>query len=63
MSKHPRMLRDIALVRVRTDSRQRLCRPHAGAPRPLRGLVKAYEGLWSERLDRVMRSWRSARGR
>jgi DNA-binding transcriptional ArsR family regulator len=51
VSKHLRVLREVGLVRVREDGRQRI---YALEPGPLRAVydwVKGYERLWSERFD------------
>jgi DNA-binding transcriptional ArsR family regulator len=53
VSKHLRVLREVDLVRVRTDGRQRLYRVNAPALRPLHDWVSRFERLWNERYDRL----------
>lgn len=51
VSKHLRVLREVGLVRVRDDGRQRLYRLDG---RPLKSIfewVRTYERTWSERFD------------
>ena len=51
VSKHLRVLREVGLVTVRDDGRQRLYRVNA---QPLKGIhdwVATYEHEWSQRLD------------
>ena len=53
VSKHLRVLREVGVVDVREDGRQRLYRVNAQALRPIHDWVQAYERLWSERFDRL----------
>ncbi|HUG32111.1 MAG TPA: metalloregulator ArsR/SmtB family transcription factor [Acidimicrobiia bacterium] len=53
VSKHLKVLKDVGLVRSRAEGRQRLYRIAALALKPIHDWVKDYEGLWSERLDRL----------
>src|SRR3954453_2977115 len=59
VSKHLRVLRDVGLVDVRDEGRQRIYRLNAPALKPIHDWVKGYEALWSERfelLDDVLRN-------
>jgi DNA-binding transcriptional ArsR family regulator len=49
VSKHLRVLREVGVVEVREDGRQRLYRLNARALQPIHDWVKSYERLWSER--------------
>lgn len=51
VSKHLRVLREVGLVDVRDQGRQRLYRLHGPALKPIHDWVKAYEQLWSERFE------------
>ena len=51
VSKHLRVLREVGLVDVREDGRQRFYRLNAAPLRPIHAWVQAYERLWTERLD------------
>ena len=51
VSKHLRVLREVGLVDVRDDGRQRLYRLHGPALKPIYDWVKTYERTWNERLD------------
>jgi DNA-binding transcriptional ArsR family regulator len=53
VSKHLRVLREVGAVDVRGDGRQRLYRLNGRALKPIHDWVKAYEGTWSERFDRL----------
>ena len=53
VSKHLRVLREVGAVDVREDGRQRLYRLNGRALKPIHDWVKEYEGLWSERFDRL----------
>ncbi len=53
VSKHLRVLREVGVVDVRHDGRQRLYRLNGHALKPIHDWVKNYEGLWSERFDRL----------
>src|SRR5215469_16288813 len=53
VSKHLRVLRQVGLVDVRDEGRQRLYRLNGHPLRPIHDWVKQYEQLWSERLDRL----------
>ena len=57
VSKHLRVLREVGLVRVREEGRQRIYRLDAGPLREVFDWVKDYERLWTERfalLDAVL---------
>ena len=51
VSKHLRVLREVGLVDVRDEGRQRLYRLHGPALKPIHDWVKQYERAWNERLD------------
>ena len=51
VSKHLRVLREVGVVDVREDGRQRLYRLNGRALKPIHDWVKAYERLWDERFD------------
>jgi DNA-binding transcriptional ArsR family regulator len=57
VSKHLRVLREVGLVEVRDDGRQRIYRVNAPALRPIYDWVKDFEQLWTDRfrlLDDVL---------
>jgi DNA-binding transcriptional ArsR family regulator len=51
VSKHLRVLREVGLVEVRDEGRQRLYRLNARGLKPIHDWVKAYERSWNERFD------------
>ena len=51
VSKHLRVLREVGLVEVREQGRQRLYRLNGSALKPIHDWVKSYERLWSERFE------------
>ena len=51
VSKHLRVLREVGVVDVREDGRQRLYRVNGHALKPIHDWVKAYEATWSERFE------------
>ncbi len=51
VSKHLRVLREVGLVDVRDEGRQRLYRLNAGPLKPIHDWVKGYEQTWSERFE------------
>jgi len=53
VSKHLRVLRDVGLVYVRRDGRQKLYRTNADAIRPLHDWAATFERLWRHQLARV----------
>ena len=53
VSKHLRVLRDVGVVAVRAEGRQRLYRLNAQALKPIHDWVKPYERTWSERFDQM----------
>ena len=53
VSKHLRVLREVGLVDVRDDGRQRLYRLNGHALKPIHDWVKNYEWSWSQRFDRL----------
>jgi DNA-binding transcriptional ArsR family regulator len=61
VSKHLRVLRDVRLVKVREDGRQRIYRLNGYALKPIHDWVKNYERSWErsfERLDAVLEELR-----
>jgi DNA-binding transcriptional ArsR family regulator len=53
VSKHLRVLREVGLVRVRQDGRQKLYQTNAAAIRPLHEWTGAFERFWRQTLTRV----------
>ena len=53
VSKHLRVLREVGVVDVRDDGRQRLYRLNGHALKPIHDWVKDYERTWSERFDEL----------
>lgn len=53
VSKHLRVLREVGLVEVRDDGRQRLYRLNGEALKPIYDWVKTYERTWSERFNQI----------
>src|SRR5580693_1207581 len=53
VSKHLRVLREVGLVDVRDEGRQRLYRVNGHGLKPIYDWVKTYEQTWSERFDRL----------
>ncbi|MEA2348844.1 MAG: hypothetical protein QOG62_2631 [Thermoleophilaceae bacterium] len=53
VSKHLRVLREVGVVDVREEGRQRLYRVNAEALKPIHDWVKDYERLWTERFERL----------
>ncbi len=53
VSKHLRVLREVGVVDVRDEGRQRLYRLNGHALKPIHDWVKNYERSWSERFDRL----------
>jgi DNA-binding transcriptional ArsR family regulator len=51
VSKHLRVLREVGLVEVRDQGRQRLYRLNSEPLKPIHAWVKNYERLWNERYD------------
>jgi DNA-binding transcriptional ArsR family regulator len=52
-SKHLRVLRQVNLVSVRTEGKQRLYSLNAEKLQPVHDWVKTYERFWNERFDRL----------
>jgi len=52
-SKHLRVLREVGLVRVRSDGQQRLYGLNASALKPVHDWTSGFEQLWNERFDRL----------
>ena len=53
VSKHLRVLREVGLVDVRDEGRQRIYRLNGRSLKPIHDWVKNYERSWSERFDRL----------
>jgi DNA-binding transcriptional ArsR family regulator len=53
VSKHLRVLREVGLVDVRDEGRQRLYRLNGRPLKPIHDWVKTYEWSWSRRFDRL----------
>jgi DNA-binding transcriptional ArsR family regulator len=53
VSKHLRVLREVGLVEVRDEGRQRLYRLNAQPLKPIHDWVQSYQDLWTERFTRL----------
>jgi DNA-binding transcriptional ArsR family regulator len=53
VSKHLRVLRDVGLVDLRRDGRQKLYRTNADAIRPLHEWTGTFERYWRHQLSRI----------
>jgi DNA-binding transcriptional ArsR family regulator len=53
VSKHLRVLREVGLVEVREDGRQRFYRLNAGPLKAIDDWIRPYEQLWSQRFERL----------
>ena len=53
VSKHLRVLREVGLVEVRDEGRQRLYRLHGEPLKPIFDWVRAYEQSWSRRFEQM----------
>lgn len=53
VSKHLRVLREVGLVEVRDEGRQRLYRLNAGPLQPIYEWLKNYERMWTARFERL----------
>ena len=53
VSKHLRVLREVGVVDVRDEGRQRVYRLNGHALKPIHDWVKSYERSWSERFDQL----------
>jgi DNA-binding transcriptional ArsR family regulator len=53
VSKHLRVLRQVGLVDVRDQGRQRMYRVNGHPLKPIHDWVKTYEESWSQRFDRL----------
>lgn len=51
VSKHLRVLREVGVVDVRSQGRERFYRLNGPALKPIHDWVKSYERLWSDRFD------------
>lgn len=64
VSKHLRVLREVGLVDVRDEGRQRIYRLDGRPLKPIHDWVRAYEQTWEqrfERLDTVLEELRAAK--
>lgn len=53
VSRHLRVLREVGLVEVREEGRQRLYRLNGAPLKTIHDWVKAYEQTWTARFDRL----------
>jgi DNA-binding transcriptional ArsR family regulator len=53
VSKHLRVLREVGVVAVREEGRQRVYRLNGRALKPIHDWVRNYERSWSERFDQL----------
>lgn len=53
VSKHLRVLREVGLVEVRDEGRQRMYRLNARPLKPIHDWVRDYEALWKQRFRRM----------
>ena len=53
VSKHLRVLREVGVVDVRDQGRQRLYRLNGAALKPIHDWVSNYEHLWSDRFEQM----------
>ena len=53
VSKHLRVLREVGVVDVREEGRQRVYRLNGRALKPIHDWVKTYEDAWSERFEQL----------
>ena len=53
VSKHLRVLREVGLVRVRDEGRQRIYRVDGEPLKPMHDWVKGYERSWQDRFERL----------
>jgi DNA-binding transcriptional ArsR family regulator len=53
VSKHLRVLREVGLLDVRDEGRQRLYRLNGRSLKPIHDWVKTYERTWNERFEGV----------
>jgi DNA-binding transcriptional ArsR family regulator len=53
VSKHLRVLREVGVVDVRDEGRQRLYRLNGRPLKPIHDWVSSYERLWSDRFDEL----------
>ena len=51
VSKHLKVLREVGLVRVREEGRERIYRLEGRSLKPIHDWVKNYERMWTERFD------------
>ena len=68
VSKHLRVLREVGLVDVRDEGRQRMYRVNGQPLKPIHDWVKHYERSWSQRFDRLdvvlkeLKEWENGNG-
>jgi DNA-binding transcriptional ArsR family regulator len=53
VSKHLRVLKEVGLVKSRSEGKRRLYRVDAVALKPMHTWLERYEELWNRRLDRL----------
>jgi DNA-binding transcriptional ArsR family regulator len=62
VSKHLRVLRDVGLVQVRREGRQKLYRTDADAIQPVYDWTKIFEPFWHNQLLRIKQRAEGAKG-
>jgi DNA-binding transcriptional ArsR family regulator len=65
VSKHLKVLREVGLVEVRDDGRERIYRAVGRPLKPIHDWVKNYERMWSDRfdaLDEVLEELKTSEG-
>lgn len=55
VSKHLKVLKEVGLIEVREEGRQRIYHLNVDQLRPIHDWLKPYEQLWSRRLDHLDR--------
>ncbi|HEX9848414.1 MAG TPA: metalloregulator ArsR/SmtB family transcription factor [Acidimicrobiia bacterium] len=53
VSKHLKVLKEVGLVKSRSEGKRRLYRVDAVALKPMHTWLERYEELWNQRLDRL----------
>ena len=53
VSRHLRVLREVGLVEIRDDGRQRMYRLNGQSLKPIYDWVKTYKQTWNERFDHM----------
>jgi DNA-binding transcriptional ArsR family regulator len=63
VSKHLRVLREVGLVEVRDEGRQRMYRLNGRSLKPVYDWVKNYEQSWNERFDALDEALEELKGK